>query len=76
MRQSIRRIPLPHCLSGRLLTLHDIIGIQPLGELAQAVFGDIDPTQVFHRGPIQEVVHHGDTYILRLPLPHVEIDGS
>ena len=53
---------------------HDIIGIQPLGELAQAVFGDIDPTQVFHRGPIQEVVHHGDTYILRLPLPHVEMD--
>ena len=53
---------------------HDIIGIQPLGELAQAVFGDIDPTQVFHRGPIQEVVHQGDTYILRLPLPHVEMD--
>ena len=53
---------------------HDIIGIQPLGELAKAVFGDIDPTQIFHRGPIQEVVHQGDTYILRLPLPHVEMD--
>jgi arsenite-transporting ATPase len=53
---------------------HDIMGIQSLGELAQAVFGDLDPTQVFHRGPIQEVVHQGDTYILRLPLPHVEMD--
>ena len=53
---------------------HDILGIQPLGELAQAVFGELDPTQVFHRGPIQEVVHQGDTYILRLPLPHVEMD--
>jgi arsenite/tail-anchored protein-transporting ATPase len=53
---------------------HDIIGISPLGELAQAVFGELDPTQVFHRGPIQEVVHQGDTYILRLPLPHVEMN--
>jgi arsenite/tail-anchored protein-transporting ATPase len=53
---------------------HEIIGIAPLGELAQAVFGDVDPTQVFHRGPIQEVIHKGDTYILRLPLPHVEMD--
>ena len=53
---------------------HEIIGIEPLGELAQAIFGDLDPTQVYHRGPIQEVVHEGDTYILRLPLPHVEMD--
>ena len=53
---------------------HDILGIRLLEELAQAVFGNLDPTQVFHRGPIQEVVHQGDTYILRLPLPHVEMD--
>jgi len=53
---------------------HDILGMKPLGELGQAIFGDLDPTQVFHRGPIQEVVHAGDTYILRLPLPHVEMD--
>jgi arsenite-transporting ATPase len=53
---------------------HDILGIKSLGELAQAIFGDLDPTQVFHRGPIQEVIQQGDTYILRLPLPHVEMD--
>jgi arsenite-transporting ATPase len=53
---------------------HDILGIRLLEELAQAVFGNLDPTQVFHRGAIQEVVHQGDTYILRLPLPHVEMD--
>ncbi len=53
---------------------HDILGIKALGELAQSVFGELDPTQVFHQGPIQEVVHQGDTYILRLPLPHVEMD--
>src|SRR3989441_30938 len=52
----------------------DILGIKQLGELAQAIFGDLDPTQVFHRGPIQEVIHQGDTYVLRIPLPHVEMD--
>src|SRR6266705_470900 len=52
----------------------DILGIKQLGELAQAIFGDVDPTQVFHRGPIQEVIRQGDTYVLRLPLPHVEMD--
>ena len=52
----------------------EIIGIAQLGELGQAVFGDTDPTQVFYRGPIQEVTRQGDTYVLRLPLPHVEMD--
>jgi arsenite/tail-anchored protein-transporting ATPase len=52
----------------------EIIGIPQLAELAQAIFGDLDPTQVFYRGPIQEVIRKGDTYVLRLPLPHVEMD--
>jgi arsenite-transporting ATPase len=52
----------------------EIIGITQLGELGQAIFGDTDPTQVFYRGPIQEVTRQGDTYVLRLPLPHVEMD--
>src|SRR5438876_4902133 len=51
----------------------DILGIKQLGELARAILGDLDTTEVFHRGPVQEVVHAGDTYILRLPLPHVEM---
>jgi arsenite-transporting ATPase len=53
---------------------HEILGIDELGKLADVVFGDQDPTQVYYRGPIQEVSRVGDTYILRLPLPHVEID--
>ncbi|HLX57383.1 MAG TPA: ArsA-related P-loop ATPase, partial [Ktedonobacteraceae bacterium] len=52
----------------------EIIGIPQLEELAHAVFGELDPTQVFYRGPIQEITRQGDTYILRLPLPHVEMD--
>src|SRR5438132_2254680 len=52
----------------------EIIGITQLGELGQAIFGNTDHTQVFYRGPIQEVTRQGDTYVLRLPLPHVEMD--
>ena len=53
---------------------HEILGITQLGELAQIIFGAQDPTQVFYRGPIQEITRQGDTYILRLPLPHVEMN--
>ena len=53
---------------------HEILGLKQLDELATTIFGDQDPTQVFHRGSIQEIIQKGDTYILRLPLPHVEMD--
>jgi arsenite-transporting ATPase len=53
---------------------HEIIGISQLGKLADVMFGDEDPTQIFYRGQIQEVTRQGDAYILRLPLPHVEMD--
>lgn len=53
---------------------HEILGIEQLGKLADTIFGEQDPTQIFYRGPIQEVTHEGDTYILRLPLPHVEMN--
>ena len=52
----------------------EILGVEQLSELAQQVFGDSDPTQIFYRGPVQEVKREGDVYILRLPLPHVEMD--
>jgi arsenite-transporting ATPase len=53
---------------------HEVLGVKALGELAQTVFGEQDPTRIFYRGPIQEVTREGDVYILRLPLPHVEMD--
>ena len=31
-------------------------------------------SQVFYRGQIQEIKRQGDVYVLRLPLPHVEMD--
>ncbi|HEX4203470.1 MAG TPA: TRC40/GET3/ArsA family transport-energizing ATPase [Ktedonobacteraceae bacterium] len=53
---------------------HEILGVTQLRELADAVFADQDPTDILYRGPIQEIIHEGDTYILRLPLPHVEMN--
>ncbi len=53
---------------------HEILGIKQLDQLATTIFGEQDPTQVFYRGAIQEIIQKGDTYILRLPLPHIEMD--
>ena len=64
--------PLPNWEASRYP--RDILGMKQLGELTRAIFGDVDPTEAFYRGPIQEVIHVGDTYILRLPLPYVEMD--
>lgn len=53
---------------------NEILGVQQLLELGKQVFGDKDPTDVYHRGPVQEIIHEGNSYILRLPLPHVEMN--
>lgn len=52
----------------------EILGIDQLHGLANTIFGEQDPTQIFYRGAIQEIVRSGDSYILRLPLPHVEMN--
>ena len=52
----------------------EVLGIEELGKLGETIFGEKDPTQVFYRGAVQEVTRQGDTYVLRLPLPHVEMD--
>src|SRR5262249_47319674 len=40
---------------------------------AKGVWRGDDPTKVFHRGAPQELVKQGEGYLLRLPLPHVEM---
>ena len=52
----------------------EVLGIEELGKLGETIFGEKDPTQVFYRGAVQEVTRQGDTYVLRLPLPHVEMN--
>ncbi len=52
----------------------EVLGIDGLGKLGETIFGEKDPTQVFYRGAVQEVARQGDIYVLRLPLPHVEMN--
>lgn len=50
----------------------EIVGLTALGRLARDCFGEQDPSQVFYRGRVQEVLEGQDgTYLLRLPLPFV-----
>jgi arsenite/tail-anchored protein-transporting ATPase len=51
----------------------EIIGLAALASLASEVWGAADPTQIFFRGSPQELRKVGDSYLLRLPLPHVEL---
>ncbi|MEO7000894.1 MAG: ArsA family ATPase, partial [Ktedonobacterales bacterium] len=51
----------------------EVIGPQALAQLATEVWGQTDPTQVFYRGATQQIEKRGDEYVLRLPLPHVEL---
>lgn len=53
---------------------HEIVGLDDLRELATQIFGDQDPTQVFYQGKLQAVTREGEDFLLRLPLPHVELD--
>jgi arsenite-transporting ATPase len=52
---------------------HDVTGIERLAAVGRALFKQEDPTKVFFRGSTQEIVKDGDEYLMRMPLPHVEI---
>ena len=51
----------------------EILGPDALAQLATEVWGTTDPTEVFFRGASQQLEKRGDGYVLRLPLPHVEL---
>lgn len=51
----------------------EVIGLEALAQLAVDIWGEQDPTQVFFQGQTQELIKRGDQYILRLPLPHIEM---
>jgi arsenite-transporting ATPase len=51
----------------------DIKGVADLAMVGRELFGQDDPTKVFFKGATQEITKDGDEYVMRLPLPHVEI---
>ena len=51
----------------------EVFGFQPLSQLAKDCFGEKDPTQIFYRGILQEVVEgENGHYTLRLSMPFVK----
>lgn len=52
----------------------EMVGIPRLQDLAASLFGERDPGAIFFTGQMQTVEEEGDDFILRLPLPNVELD--
>jgi arsenite-transporting ATPase len=50
----------------------EVVGEEMLRRMAQAIYGDIDPTKVYFAGPVQEVQKADGGYLLSLPLPFLE----
>jgi arsenite/tail-anchored protein-transporting ATPase len=51
----------------------DVKGLDDLAAIGRELFKEDDPIKVFFRGSTQEIVKDGEEYVMRLPLPHVEI---
>jgi arsenite/tail-anchored protein-transporting ATPase len=47
----------------------EMVGERMLGKLADAAYGDLDPTGVLYQGRVQVVTKEGDGYVLSLALP-------
>jgi arsenite-transporting ATPase len=52
----------------------EMVGIEKLQMLASALFPDNDPGQIFFVGQTQQILEEGNDYVLKLPLPHVELN--
>jgi arsenite-transporting ATPase len=52
----------------------EMVGIERLRELGEALFGTGDPTETFYRGRPYEVVHDDGAYALKLELPFASRD--
>jgi arsenite/tail-anchored protein-transporting ATPase len=70
IRHSFVTLPL---FEAPLLT-EEPAGMTGLRDLAVRVFGEQDPTRVMHVGPTQRIEPSGRGYVLRIPMPNVEVD--
>lgn len=49
------------------------VGVERLSQLARLVFRDRDPTDIMHHGRAQSIEPTDSGYLLRLPMPNVEV---
>ncbi len=52
----------------------EMVGVEKLQMLASALFPEHDPGQIFFVGQTQQILEEGNDYVLKLPLPHVELN--
>ncbi len=52
----------------------EMVGLPRLRELAATLFGERDPGEIFFTGQMQSVEEDGEDFILKLPLPQVELN--
>jgi arsenite-transporting ATPase len=52
----------------------EMVGIERLEVLGRALYGDRDPGEVLYKGQPQQIVEEGDDFVLKLPLPNVELE--
>ena len=64
--------PLP-ILRTRLFD-HEIVGVDDLEEMAQSIYGDRDPAEIYYASVPQRIAKRGDTYELLLHLPFIGRD--
>ena len=50
---------------------HEIVGLEHLGEMAESIYGDHDPAEIYYRAVPQRIKKVGDAYELQLQLPFV-----
>lgn len=50
----------------------EVVGMEMLGRMAEAIYGERDPNQVFFVGKTEEIEQLGEGYLLRLPMPFAE----
>ena len=52
----------------------EMVGLGRLHALATEVYGDRDPGLIYFRGQAPQIIEEGNDFILKLPLPNVELD--
>lgn len=64
--------PLPLLRAGWSDT--EMVGIEKLNALAASIFAERDPGQILFVGQTQQILEEGDDFILKLPLPTLELN--
>jgi len=52
----------------------EVVGVERLAPLAESLFSERRPDEVFFTGQTQYIEEDGEDYVLKLPLPHVELE--